>query len=99
MGLDLPSHGGANLPASAGQTRPSRARAGDPRALGGRGDVREAPRTEPWRPDLLLHGRAGHREPDVARRPYGLGPDPEGCLPALQGAAGLRPALPEWLRL
>ena len=32
-------------------------------------------------------------------RPHGVGPDAEGRLPALQGAAGLRPALPERLRL
>ena len=35
----------------------------------------------------------------LARRPHRLGPDAEGRLPALQGAARLRPALPERLRL
>ena len=34
-----------------------------------------------------------------ARRAHGVGPDAEGRLPALQGAARLRPALPERLRL
>ena len=34
-----------------------------------------------------------------ARRPHRVGPDAEGRLPALQGAARLRPALPERLRL
>ena len=62
-------------------------------------NVREAARAEQRRPDLLLHGRAGHREPDVARRAHGLGTDAEGRLPALQGAARLRPALSERLRL
>ena len=50
------------------------------------------------RPALELHRRPGDREQD-ARRPHRLGPDAEGRLPALQGAARLRPALPERLRL
>ena len=63
-----------------------------------RGNVREAARAEQRRADLLLHRRAGHGE-RAARRPHGLGADAEGRLPALQGAARLRPALPERLRL
>ena len=50
------------------------------------------------RPDVLVLRRARDREQD-ARRPHGLGPDAEGRLPALQGPPGLRPALPERLRL
>ena len=47
---------------------------------------------------MVVHRRPGHREQD-ARRPHGLGPDAQGRLPALQGAARVRPALPERVRL
>ena len=67
-------------------------------ALGARADLRAAPRAERRRPAVQLHRRPGHGEQD-ARRAHGLGPDAEGRLPALQGAARLPPALPERLRL
>ena len=47
---------------------------------------------------LLLHRRADHGEQPDGRPPR-LGPHAEGRLPALQGDARLRPALPERLRL
>ncbi len=53
---------------------------------------------ESRRPEVVVHRRAGDREQE-ARRPHGVGADAQGRLPALQGAAGLRPALPERLRL
>ena len=81
-----------------GQARPRRARAGDPRALGARGDVRAAAGEERGRPAVQLLRRPRHRE-QVARRPHGLGTHAQGRLPALQGAARLPPALPERLRL
>ena len=49
-------------------------------------------------PKLVVHRRPGDGEQE-ARRAHGVGPDAEGRLPALQGAARLRPALPERLRL
>ena len=49
-------------------------------------------------PKLELHRRADHREQPDGRPPR-LGPHAQGRLPALQGAARLRPALPERLRL
>ena len=85
--------------AASGQARSSRARARDPRALGAGGHLRAAARAKPRRPALVVRRRPGHREQTVARRPHRLGPDAEGRLPALQGAARLRPALPERLRL
>ncbi len=63
-----------------------------------RGHVREAARAEQRRPDVLVHRRARHREQVLARRSHGLGANAEGRLPALQGAARLRPAVPERLR-
>ena len=89
----------AHLPASAGQTRPSRARAGDARALGRRAHVREAARAEPRRADAsrFIDGPITANNPTGVH--HGLGPHAEGRLPALQGAARLRPALPERLRL
>ena len=50
------------------------------------------------RPALQLHRRPDHGEQPDGRPPR-LGPHAEGRLPALQGAARLRPALPERLRL
>ena len=66
--------------------------------VGGRRDLRAGARPEPRRSQVVVHRRAGHRQQE-ARRPHGLGPDAQGRLPALQGAARLRPALPERLRL
>ncbi len=66
--------------------------------MGGPGYLREAPRAEPRWADFLLLRRPGHGEQDP-RRPHRLGPDAEGRLPALQGPPGVRPALPERLRL
>ena len=48
--------------AASGQTRPSRARARDPRALGARADLRAAPRAQPRRPAVVVRRRAGDRE-------------------------------------
>ena len=48
--------------------------------------------------EVVVHRRPGDGE-QVARRAHGVGADAEGRLPALQGAARLRPALPERLRL
>ena len=76
----------------------TRARARDPRPVGAREDVRAAPGAEPRRPEVLVRRRAGDREQE-ARSPHGVGADAEGRLPALQGAARLRAALPERLRL
>ena len=84
--------------AAIGQARPSVARARGPRALGARGHIRAASRAEPRRAELLVLRRAGHREQE-ARRAHGLGPHAQGRLPALQGDARLRPAVPERLRL
>ena len=49
-------------------------------------------------PVLELRRRPGDREQD-AGDPHGVGEDAQGRLPALQGAAGVRPALPERVRL
>ena len=68
------------------------------RALGGRADVRAAPRAEPRRSALQLRRRADHGQQPDGRSPR-VGPDAEGRLPALQGAPRLRPALPERIRL
>ena len=80
------------------RARLQRARARDPRPLGARGHLRAAARAEPRRPEVVVHRRPGDREQE-ARRAHGVGPDAQGRLPALQGAARLRPALPERLRL
>src|SRR5918996_2325429 len=93
----LQSPDGGVLAAARG-SRPSRARARGPRTLGGRADVRAAPRAEPRQAPLEVHGRADHGQ-QPGRRPPRARPDAEGRLPALQGAAGLRPAVPERLRL
>ena len=62
------------------------------------GTFEQAPGAEPRRPDLELLRRPGDRQ-QGARDPHRLGPHAQGRLPALQGAARLRPALPERLRL
>src|SRR5215210_706252 len=89
----------ARVQAASGQARPPRARARDPRPLGARGHLRAPPRAEPRRPEVQLRRRSGDGEQDGARRPYRLGADAEGRLPALQGATGARAALPERVRL
>ena len=94
----LESKHATHVRAASACPRPSRARARDPRALGARADVRAAPRAEPRRAALQLHRRPDHGEQPDGRPPR-LGPDAQGRLPALQGAARLRPALPERLRL
>ena len=87
-----------DLRAASACPRSSRARAGDPRTLGGRGDVLQAARPEPRRPAVRVHGRPDHGEQPDGRPPR-LGADDQGRLPALQGAARLRPPLPERVRL
>ncbi len=81
------------------QTGSSGARARAPRYLGARRNVRAAPRAKPRRAALVVRRRPRDGEQDRARRPHGVGADAQGRLPALQGAARLRPALPERLRL
>ena len=66
--------------------------------MGGAGYLRAAARPQPRRPELQLLRRAGDGE-QVARGSHRLGPHAEGRLPALQGPARLRSALPERLRL
>src|SRR5436190_5175707 len=66
--------------------RPPRPGGGDPRVVGGGGNLRPAARAQPRRPALQLHGRADHGQQSDGRPPL-LGPDAEGRLPALQGAA------------
>ena len=66
--------------------------------MGGKAGLRPAARAEPRRADMELRRRPDHREQPDGRPPL-LGPDPQGRLPALQGAPGFRPALPERLRL
>ena len=78
--------------------RPHRARARDSRRVGARGTFEQLREQNRGGPRWQLHRRPGHREQD-AGRPHGLGPHAQGRLPALQGAARLRPALPERLRL
>ena len=60
--------------------------------------VRPAPGRERRRPAVQLHRRPGHGQQD-ARGAHRVGADAQGRVPALQGAAGLPPALPERLRL
>src|SRR6266568_1677509 len=95
---NLESSHGPRLRAACACPRSSRARAEGARLVGARTRLRRAPRAEPRRPALQLHRRARHGEQD-ARRAHGVGEDAEGRLPALQGVARLRPALPERLRL
>ena len=66
--------------------------------MGGKAGLRPAAGAEPRRADMELRRRPDHREQPDGRPPL-LGPDPQGRLPALQGAPGFRPALPERLRL
>ena len=80
------------------QAGPRRARARRPRPVGARADLRPAARQERRRAAVQLHRRPGHGQ-QVARRAHGVGAHAQGRLPALQGAAGLPPALPERLRL
>ena len=67
--------------------------------MGGPGYLRAAARPQPRRADASRFFDGPVTANKSARRPHGLGPDAEGRLPALQGAARLRPALPERLRL
>src|SRR5919201_939366 len=88
---------GAGLHATAERARPPGSGTGDPCALGGGGHLRPPAGAERLRPPLPLHGR-----PDYGQRSR-RGPPrnrahPQGRLPALQGAARLRPAVPERLR-
>ena len=66
--------------------------------LGARGHLRQAAWADPRRREVELRRRPGDGEQEAAG-PHGLGSDAQGRLPALQGAARLRPALPERLRL
>ena len=91
-------HHGPDVQVPACGARSRRSRARDPRVVGRRGRLRPAPRAEPRRRALELHRRADHGEQPDGRPPR-LGPHAEGRLPALQGAARIRPALPERLRL
>ena len=97
-GRFLDWRGETRIRAAARQARSSRARARDPRFLGAGGHVRAAARAEPRQGEVELLRRPRDREQD-ARGAHGVGADAEGRLPALQGAARLRPALPERLRL
>src|SRR5437763_14598190 len=84
--------------APTGQTGSPCSGAGDPGRLGAGADVRAAARTEPRRPEVVVHRRPCDGE-QVARGPYRVGADAQGRLPALQGPPRLRPAVPERLRL
>ena len=81
------------------RARLERARARDPRPLGARGDLRAAPqrRTAAARSGRFIDGPVTANK--TLARAHGVGADAQGRLPALQGAARLRPALPERLRL
>ena len=79
--------------------RPARARAQRARPMGARALVRRAPAQERRRTALLVHRWPDHREHRGHGRPPRLGTHLQGSLPALQGDAGLRPALAERLRL
>jgi hypothetical protein len=57
-----------------------------------------ASREEPGRPEVELRRRSRDREQGPSR-PYRVGADPEGRVPALPCHARLRPALPERVRL
>src|SRR3954453_15802397 len=98
-GRRIETHGSdSRVQAATGGSRPSRARARDPRALGRGGPVRAAARAQPRRADVVVRRRAGHREEDARGAPR-VGADAEGRVPAVARDAGLRPALPERLRL
>src|SRR5690349_9221207 len=101
MGDVVPTYnrpGAETVRAAAAGSRSSRARARDPGALGARGYVLQAPRPQPRRADVLVHGRPDHGEQPDGRPPR-VGTDAEGRLPALPRAPRVRPAVPERLRL
>src|SRR5919108_2613906 len=86
--------------AAAAISRSSRAGARRPGLVGAGADLRAAPRAESGWSEVELHRRTEDGEYDGgSRRAPPLGPYVQGRLPALQGAARLRPALPERLRL
>src|SRR3954469_7961555 len=91
-------HHGPDVPLASRGARSLGARARDSGLVGRPGYLRAAPRAEPRRRALELHRRADHGEQSDGRPPR-LGPHAEGRLPALQGPARLRPALPERVRL
>src|SRR5215217_3891350 len=98
-GLFFPgSYNRKHVHTAPGQAGSQRARARDARALGAGGNVRAIAQAQPRQPEVVVRRRACDREQE-ARRPYRVGTDAEGRLPALQGPARLRPALPERLRL
>ena len=66
--------------------------------MGGRADVRPPAGAERRRPEVLVRRRADDREQRDGDPPR-VGPDAEGRVPALPGAARQGPALPERLRL
>ena len=66
--------------------------------MGARAALRAAPGHQRRGSKVQLRRRPRHGE-QVARRAHGVGSHAEGRLPALQGAAGLPPAVPERLRL
>ena len=85
--------------AASGRPRPPRARARDPRRGGTSEGIFDRLREQNRGGAALeLHRRPDHGEQPDGRPPR-LGPHAQGRLPALQGAARLRPALPERLRL
>src|SRR5436190_5771345 len=87
-----------DVQAVAERARPSGSRTGAARTLGAGEDLRTPARAEPRQAPLELHRRPDHgQQPDG--RPPRVGPGAEGRLPALQGAARLRRAVPERLRL
>src|SRR5205085_5528574 len=88
----------ARLRVAAAGPRPPAPRGGNSAVVGGRVGLRPPPRAEPRQPEVELHRRAGDGEQE-AGRPHRLGQDAQGRLPALQGPARFRPALPERLRL
>jgi hypothetical protein len=66
--------------------------------VGGARNLPPAPGAESRRPSVQLLRRPGDRQQDP-RCPHRLGPRAQGRLPAVQGPAGLRPAVSERLRL
>ena len=89
----------AHVQAASGQARSPRARARDPRALGARADVRAAAGAEPAAARRFSFVDGPVTANKKLARAHGLGADAQGRLPALQGHARLRPALPERVRL
>ena len=80
------------------EARPSGHRARGARSLGPGAHPPAPAGAQPRRAHVQLHRRPRHRE-QSACRPYRVGTDAEGRVPALQGDAGLRSALPERIRL